>query len=35
MALMTGFDPSRTCIYMFMGRVACNPTRKMVEMNTD
>lgn len=30
MALITGVDPSRTCMYMFMGSVACEPTRNMV-----
>ena len=30
MALITGVEPSRTCMYMLMGRVAWDPTVKMV-----
>ena len=29
-ALMTGVDPSRTCMYMLIGRVACDPTVNIV-----
>ena len=30
MALITGVEPSRTCMYMLMGSVACDPARKRV-----